>query len=228
MKKFVLLSTTCLIVGLVACDVDVSETGSSMASKDFMEAAPQMTTVYQHPEFGIHGDEGTDSKMFEGEVVKAFATGNGPQVEVKLKSDEGKEFFFNVLGPKAGDFPEGTHLNVRYKVKKDSVITGLRLVSEDIETAVAAAAGEQEYQDALKTNLEGAEFTINAVYNNGENGDLGKYIAIKRTGETKTKLFNAAFDSDVDNVERYQGQEVVLYGVLDSKIEVLEVVAIGY
>lgn len=228
MKKFGLLCTACFAFSLVACDVDVSEAGSSMASKDFMEAAPQMTTVYQHPEFGIHGDEGTDSKMFEGEVITAFSTGNGPELGVKLKSDEGKEFLFNVLGPKAGDFPEGTHLNVRYKIKKDSMITGLRLASEDIAAATAAVGGEQEYQDAIKANLEGAEFTINAVYNNGEQGDLGKYVAIKRTGEAKAKLFNAAFDSDVDNVERYQGQEVVLYGVLAAKIEVLEVVAIGH
>ncbi|MCP4441537.1 MAG: hypothetical protein GY810_21730 [Aureispira sp.] len=219
MKKYGLLVAAGLVFGMVACDVDVSETGSSMASKNFMEAAPQMTTVYQHPEFGLHGDEGANSKMFEGEVVKAFATGNGAELGVQLKGEKGQEFQFNVNGPKAGDFPAGTHLNIRYKVKQDTLITGVRLATEDIETAVAGLSAEDGYQAAVKTNMEDAEFTINAMYSNGSKSDMGKFLAVQRTGEAKPKMFNAAFDSDVDNLERYKDQEVVLYGVVETKID---------
>lgn len=182
----------------------------------------KLETIYSYENLDEVAEE--EMERVIGTVKSVGETGRGPEIMVTLETKDGETFEFNVLGMTEMDFPTGSERLIRYRIKKDSLIVGISFPGEDIETATAHLPTEYSYQETARKNMKNAKFTVEGTYLSGEQGDMGKYVFIKQ-GD-KELDYSAGFDSDVDNVERYQGKKVVLYGAIDENIDLLEVFAV--
>ncbi|MBT31528.1 MAG: hypothetical protein CMO01_17885 [Thalassobius sp.] len=160
---------------------------------------------------------GAPVKKTIGMLVSVEESGNGPFMLVNLEDKDGESIHFLLENERASTLPDKGMLSVEYVVRKDSLITGIRLKNESIEEAVALLTEEYGIKDAAFEQMENAAYQFDALHMSGDQGDLSKNVTLKLpTGEVR--YFKADFNSEVDDNRRFAMKEVVVYGNYEEDI----------